>query len=80
MCGGIDMTTHRWDTREHKEDDPRRKRPRGIRYGPWHDATMMIEGDAARALRELGEERWRRAAGPDLDDRGRMGQAVQSAS
>lgn len=67
VCGGIDMTTHRWDTREHREDDPRRRRPRGAKYGPWHDATMMIEGDAARALRELGEERWRRAGGPPLD-------------
>ncbi len=67
VCGGIDMTTHRWDTREHKEHDPRRRRPRGMKYGPWHDATMMIEGDAARALRHLGEDRWRRAGGPELD-------------
>ncbi|MFN2100927.1 phospholipase D-like domain-containing protein [Altererythrobacter sp. MF3-039] len=68
VCGGIDITSQRWDTREHKEDDPRRRRPRGLKYGPWHDATMMIEGDAAQALRELGEERWRRAGGPELDD------------
>ena len=66
VCGGIDMTTHRWDTREHKEDEPLRKRPRGSKYGPWHDATMMIEGDAASALRELGENRWERADGPKL--------------
>ncbi|WFL79097.1 phospholipase D-like domain-containing protein [Altererythrobacter arenosus] len=66
VCGGIDMTTQRWDTREHKEVEPRRKRPRGLKYGPWHDATMMIEGDAARSLRALGEERWRRADGPEL--------------
>ena len=67
VCGGIDMTTHRWDTREHREDDDRRKRPRGSKYGPWHDATMMIEGEAANALRELGENRWERANGPPLD-------------
>jgi phosphatidylserine/phosphatidylglycerophosphate/cardiolipin synthase-like enzyme len=72
VCGGIDMTTHRWDTREHIEDDPRRKRPRGLAYGPWHDATMMLEGDAARALRHLGEERWRRAGGPELDPIGKV--------
>ena len=24
FCGGIDMTEGRWDTREHKDDDPRR--------------------------------------------------------
>ena len=67
VCGGIDMTTHRWDTREHKEEEPRRKRPRGSSYGPWHDATMMVEGEIASALRDLAEERWRRADGPPLD-------------
>src|SRR5690606_14499990 len=41
VCGGIDMTGARWDTREHREDEPRRKAPNGKRYGPWHDATMM---------------------------------------
>lgn len=67
VCGGIDMTTDRWDTREHLEYDRRRKRPRGKVYGPWHDATMMIEGDAAAALGELGMDRWSRAKGPKLE-------------
>jgi len=67
VCGGIDMTTMRWDTREHQEDDQRRKRPRGPVYGPWHDATMMIEGEAAAALGDLGRDRWARANGPKLD-------------
>ncbi|WP_128892411.1 phospholipase D-like domain-containing protein [Erythrobacter sp. HKB08] len=66
VCGGIDMTTHRWDTREHKEDDPRRKRPRGSYYDPWHDATMMVEGEVASALGELGRDRWERAGGKPL--------------
>lgn len=66
VCGGIDMTDRRWDTREHKETDPRRRRPHGREYGPWHDATMMIEGEAAAALGELGRERWRRAGGSPL--------------
>ena len=66
VCGGIDMTTERWDTREHREDDAHRKSPRGRRYRPWHDATMMLEGDVAAALGELGRERWRRAGGPPL--------------
>ncbi|NVD44238.1 phospholipase [Altererythrobacter sp. HHU K3-1] len=66
VCGGIDMTTHRWDTREHLEHDERRRRPRGTSYGPWHDATMMIEGDVAKALSELGRDRWIRAGGKDL--------------
>ncbi len=67
VCGGIDMTTDRWDTREHLEDDPRRKRPRGAAYGPWHDVTMMLEGEAASALGELGRDRWVRAGGRPLD-------------
>jgi phosphatidylserine/phosphatidylglycerophosphate/cardiolipin synthase-like enzyme len=65
-CGGIDMTADRWDTPEHAEDDPRRLRPSGKAYGPWHDATMIVEGDAARALGELGRERWRSATGESL--------------
>lgn len=71
VCGGIDMTDKRWDTREHKEDDPRRTTPRGAPYEPWHDATMMMEGDVAPALADLGQDRWTRAGGgtlPDTDD------------
>lgn len=64
VCGGIDMTSDRWDTPEHIDLDPRRRRPAaGKLYGPWHDLTMMIEGDAARALGDLGRDRWQRAGG-----------------
>jgi phosphatidylserine/phosphatidylglycerophosphate/cardiolipin synthase-like enzyme len=66
VCGGIDMTDRRWDTRKHRENDPRRRRPRGQRYGPWHDITMMLEGPVAAALDELGRDRWRRAGGTEL--------------
>ena len=67
VCGGIDMTDGRWDTREHREDDPRRRRPGGFAYGPWHDLTMMMEGPVAATLGELGRDRWRRAGGEPLD-------------
>ena len=66
VCGGIDMTIERWDTREHKEEDERRKAPRGSLYGPWHDASMMMEGEIAGALDELGRDRWERAGGKPL--------------
>ncbi|HQV02926.1 MULTISPECIES: phospholipase D-like domain-containing protein [unclassified Novosphingobium] len=67
VCGGIDMTSDRWDTPEHIEDDPRRRHPYGTRlYGPWHDLTMLVEGDAASALGELGRDRWVRAGGTPL--------------
>jgi phosphatidylserine/phosphatidylglycerophosphate/cardiolipin synthase-like enzyme len=67
VCGGIDMTDRRWDTRAHLEEDARRKRPGGSRYGPWHDMTMMLEGPAANALDELARDRWRRAGHEPLD-------------
>ena len=62
VCGGIDMTSKRWDTPDHLEADDRR-RFYGRAYDPWHDVTMMLEGDGARALAELGRRRWRQAGG-----------------
>jgi phospholipase D1/2 len=67
FCGGIDMTATRWDTREHRTDDPRRRRPTTHRlYGPWHDATMAVDGNAARALGDLARMRWETAGGEPL--------------
>ncbi|MGB5078611.1 MAG: phospholipase D-like domain-containing protein, partial [Sphingorhabdus sp.] len=66
-CGGIDMTSDRWDTSEHLDDDPRRKRPNGRPYGPWHDVTMLVEGEAAAALAELSRIRWVKAGGEPLE-------------
>ena len=54
------------DDREHEEDNPIRKTPRGEPYEPWHDASMMMEGDIADALSELGRDRWIRAGGTPL--------------
>ncbi len=68
FCGGIDMTADRWDTREHLDDDPHRVRPSSRRrYGPWHDVTTAVEGDAARALGDLARDRWKRSTGEDLE-------------
>lgn len=66
FCGGIDMTADRWDTREHRDGDPCRVRPDGSSYGPFHDATVAVDGEAARALGELARERWRCATGRRL--------------
>ena len=66
VCGGIDMTSQRWDTREHAEQEPSRRTPNGRPYGPWHDATMMMEGEVAEALSDLGRDRWIRAGGKPL--------------
>lgn len=68
FCGGIDMTADRWDTRAHLDDDPNRVRPTTRRrYGPWHDVSTAVDGEAARALGQLARERWRRATGEDLE-------------
>ncbi len=67
VSGGIDMTSERWDTPEHRADDSRRRRPYGARlYGPWHDLSIMVEGEAAATLAELGRERWLNAGGTTL--------------
>lgn len=60
------MTADRWDTRAHRDDSRRRVRPDGSRYGPFHDATVAVDGDAARALGELARDRWYRATGNRL--------------
>jgi phosphatidylserine/phosphatidylglycerophosphate/cardiolipin synthase-like enzyme len=67
FCGGIDMTSNRWDTSDHLDTEPRRLSPRGTPYGPWHDATTALEGPVAAALGELARQRWRRAGGQPLE-------------
>ena len=66
-CGGIDITSRRWDTPDHKPDDERRKTPNGNDYKPWHDTTMLLRGPIARTLGELGRERWKVATSKDID-------------
>jgi phosphatidylserine/phosphatidylglycerophosphate/cardiolipin synthase-like enzyme len=67
FCGGIDMTSNRWDTPGHQDDDPRRLSPNGAPYGAWHDTIMALEGPAAAALGELSRDRWQEAGGPPLE-------------
>ena len=66
FCGGIDITNHRWDTREHLDDDPRRVDSHGDDYPPWHDATMALSGPIAKALDEVARDRWFCASGVAL--------------
>ena len=67
FCGGIDMTADRWDTRAHRDGDEHRKRPTTRRrYGPWHDATMAVDGAVAAALGEHARERWKAAGGEPI--------------
>jgi phospholipase D1/2 len=66
FVGGLDLTANRWDTPEHRADDPRRRNPAGEPYPPFHDVQIAVDGDAARLLGVLARERWRRATGTPL--------------
>ncbi len=66
FCGGIDMTVGRWDTTDHRDNEPRRRSPMGFAQGPWHDATTCVSGPAAAALGELARTRWYYATGEKL--------------
>ncbi|MGD9953419.1 MAG: VTT domain-containing protein [Burkholderiales bacterium] len=63
FVGGIDFAATRWDTPEHAVRNEARRTPDGNPYSPFHDAMLMVEGDAAKALHELVCGRWRRATG-----------------
>ena len=63
FSGGIDVTACRWDTPEHKPDDPRRCDPGFSPFKPFHDVQMAVDGDAAAVLGDLARERWHRAGG-----------------
>ncbi len=68
FVGGIDLTHGRWDTREHRLRDDRRRAPGLIpRTGdPYHDLMSMVSGRAARMLADIARDRWRRATGEEL--------------
>ncbi|OBX20804.1 hypothetical protein A9995_03750 [Erythrobacter sp. QSSC1-22B] len=72
FCGGIDMTSGRWDTSHHLSGDERRERD-GETPVPWHDMTLAVEGEAAKALGELARWRWKNATGHDLPVPDRQG-------
>lgn len=73
FVGGFDLTKRRWDTSEHRPEDPRRRDPDGDTYTPFHDVQMIVDGKAAAALGELARKRWQRATAksiqpPAVDD------------
>jgi phosphatidylserine/phosphatidylglycerophosphate/cardiolipin synthase-like enzyme/uncharacterized membrane protein YdjX (TVP38/TMEM64 family) len=59
FCGGVDLTSHRWDTSAHRPDEPHRVTPTGTVYGPYHEIQAMVDGPAAASLGVLARERWR---------------------
>jgi phosphatidylserine/phosphatidylglycerophosphate/cardiolipin synthase-like enzyme len=68
FAGGIDVTADRWDTPEHRDRHPLRRRPSTHRpTGPWHDVTSLVSGPAARAIGDLARERWASGTGQHLE-------------
>ncbi len=63
FVGGLDLCSNRWDTREHRPNEPRRRDSHGADYPPFHDVQALIEGEAARQLGMLARERWFQATG-----------------
>jgi phosphatidylserine/phosphatidylglycerophosphate/cardiolipin synthase-like enzyme/uncharacterized membrane protein YdjX (TVP38/TMEM64 family) len=60
FCGGLDLTSRRWDTPDHGPNNERRCYEGGG-YPPFHDVMMMVDGAVARSLGDLARERWLRA-------------------
>ena len=63
FCGGLDLTTRRWDTPEHRPQHPARIDADGKPYRPFHDVQMMVAGETARLLAAICQERWKSATG-----------------
>ena len=72
FVGGLDLTSKRWDTPEHRPDDPRRTagdKP----YPPFHDIMIAVDGEAAAALAAIARRRWKEATGKDIPPAGTTG-------
>jgi phospholipase D1/2 len=58
FCGGIDLTSHRWDTCAHRVEEPARVSG-GEPYEPYHEVQAMATGPLATSLGALARDRWR---------------------
>ena len=66
FAGGLDLAKGRWDTPEHRPEEPGRADSNGTILPPHHDAQLAVEGEAAAALGDLVRNRWWRATGRQL--------------
>src|SRR6185295_12953650 len=65
FSGGLDLTTKRWDTCDHRAKDPRRC-CEDAPYPPFHDVMAMVDGEAAKVLAGIARQRWMLATGEIL--------------
>jgi phospholipase D1/2 len=63
FVGGLDLTHSRWDTPQHRREEPSRRDNQGRIARPNHDVQAMLDDAAAAALGELCRERWQRGTG-----------------
>ncbi len=61
FCGGGDISVDRWDSADHRDDDPLRCQPSGLISPPRHETMCVMDGPAALALGDLARERWFKA-------------------
>ncbi|NDV92372.1 phospholipase [Alteromonas sp. 345S023] len=61
FSGGMDVSTNRWDTRDHPVISDERKGPDG-EYAPLHDVQMVSSGPVVKDFAELVRWRWERVA------------------
>jgi len=66
FVGGLDLAKGRWDTPEHRPEDPRRVDFNRAYLPPHHDVQVAVDGETAAALGELVRHRWWRATGERL--------------
>jgi len=66
FVGGLDLTFARWDTPEHKANDPRRIGADGKITRPMHDVELIVDAETAAALGELVRVRWQACTGEIL--------------
>lgn len=66
FVGGMDLTSGRWDTPEHRAEDNRRINPSGDNFGPYHDIQMVVDGELASIFGWVARKRWMWATGNDL--------------
>lgn len=66
FCGGLDICGDRWDTQQHRRQDPRRKNEDGTPYSLFHDVQIAVQGEAVSVLEEIFLERWAAATGERL--------------
>jgi len=66
FCGGLDICGDRWDTPQHRRQDPLRKNEDGTPYSLFHDVQIAVQGEAVSILEEIFLDRWAAATGERL--------------